>query len=143
MLNIYVGELEGMIRNPSAFFDNQMDPAWFDDPFVKRICKEVDNTDVVSAYQMSNPIWGPVNCRILSTGVKNLILADKTDEIIYATCMGDNCSGLLLEIADRKDLTVALQHIMHFPRDFTARILNTDVTIHSLVEYTNVMCDLL
>lgn len=143
MLHLYVGELDGVIRNPSAYFDNQLDTSWFEDPFVKRICNEVDNTEVVSAYQMSNPVWGPINCRLLSTGAKNLILADKTNEIIYATCMGDNCSDLLLEIADKKDLTISLQHIMHFSRDFVAHILNTNSMIYTLQEYVNVMCDLL
>lgn len=143
MLHINVGRLDGLILNPSSYFDNQFDPGWFSDPFVKRICMEVDNTEVTSAYQMSNPVWGPVNCRILSTGVKNLILAYETDNIIYATRMGDNCSDLLLEIADKKELTICLTHIMHFSRDFTAHIMNNDIIIYTLTEYVEAMCDYL
>lgn len=143
MLKIHVGPLEGQIRNPSNYFDGVFRTEWFEDPFVKRICKEIDDTDVSSAYQMSNPLWGPTNCKLLSTGAKNLILAYETNEIIYATCMGDNCSSLLLEISEQKDLTIVLEHILQFNRDFTALFINNNKTINTNLDYVITMIDLL
>lgn len=137
MLKIYFGKLEGAIQHPSMLFNNSFKPEWFDDPFVKCICKVVDNTDVNSAYQMTNPVFGPVNCRILSGGCKNCILAYKLDRIINATLMGDNCAPILVEIAKKKDLTIMLEHIFDFSKvsDFSALILNTNTEVHSYREY--------
>lgn len=137
MLKIYFGELEGAIQHPSDLFNNSFKPEWFDDPFVKHICKVVDNTDVNSAYQMTNPIFGPVNCRILSGGCKNCILAYKLDRVINATLMGDNCGVILAEIAKKKDLTIMLEHLFDFSKvpDFSALILNTNTEVHSYREY--------
>lgn len=143
MLSIHVGPLVRQIRDVSAYFDSVYEVEWFEDDFVKRICKEIDDTDVYSAYQMNNPIWGPTNCSLLSTSAKNLILAYKTNEIIYATCMGDNCSSLLLEIAEHKDLTIVLEHILRFNRDFIAHFLNNNVTVTTNKDYVFTMLDLL
>ena len=133
MLKIHVGPLEGQIFKAE----------WFEDPFVKRICREIDDTEVSSAYQMINPLWGPTNCKLLSTGAKNLILAYKTDEIIYATCMGDNCSSLLLEIAEQKDLTIVLEHVLQFNKDFTAYFINNGKTTTTNLDYITAMFSLL
>ncbi len=143
MLKIHVGALEGQIRNPSNYFDGVFRTEWFEDPFVRRICKEIDDTEVSGAYQMYNPLWGPVNCKLLSTGAKNLILAYKTDEIIYATCMGDNCGSLLLEISGQKDLTIVLEHILKFGKDFKALFLNNNKTTTTYLDYINEMIKLL
>lgn len=135
MLNVHIGPLEGQIRYPSDYFNNQSDPEWFYDLFVIRICKEVDGTIVKAPFNMWNDIWGPVNFLTLSTGTKNLILTYKTNEIIYGTCMGDNCSDLLLEIADFKDITVVFEHLMNFNRDFTAHFLNDDSMTYTALDY--------
>lgn len=55
MLKIYFGELEGAVQHPTDLFNNTFKPEWFEDPFVKQICKIVDKTDVNSAYQMTTP----------------------------------------------------------------------------------------
>lgn len=137
MLFIHFGSLPEQISNPSIYFNNHLNLAWFEDPFVKRICLEVDGTTVHSAYQMENPIFGPVNCSVLSMGCKNTILAYETDKIIPATFMGDNCAPLIFEISKMKPLTITLEYIMRFDkcRDFTAYIMNTHKTVQSYEEY--------
>ena len=143
MLKIYFGELEGAMQHPSDLFNNTFRPEWFEDPFVKHICKVVDNTDVNSAYQMTNHLFGPVNCRILSGGCKNCILAYETDRIVNATLIGDNCGPILVEIAAKKDLTIMLKHLFDFSRvqDFKAYIINTQQIVNSYDEYLDVAID--
>ena len=143
MLNIYFGTLEGAIQHPSILFNNTFREEWFEDPFVKHICKAVDNTDVVSAYQMTNPLFGPVNCKILSGGCRNCILAYETDRIIDATLMGDNCAQILVEISQKKDLTIMLKYLMNFSSvpNMEAYIMNAKKYVHSYDEYLDVAID--
>ena len=137
MLYIHFGPLPDQISNPSIYFDNHKNLAWFEDPFVKRICLEVDGTTVHSAYQMENPIFGPVNCSMLSMGCKNTILAYETDKVIPATFMGNNCAPLVFEISKHKDLIITLEYLMKFDMcdNFEAHIINIDKTVHSYKEY--------
>ena len=137
MLNIYFGVLEDQIKRPDHYLDLIFEEDWFKDPFVQKICKEVDNTEVQSAYQMYNPFFGPINVTKLSTGCKNTILAYKTDRIIPATYMGDNCAPFICEIAQNKDLTITLEYIMDFSRcsNFQAYIINIQKQVNSYKEY--------
>lgn len=116
-----------------------------EDPFIKHICEVADKTEVVSAYQMTNPIFGPVNCRILSGGCKNCILAYKLDRVIDADLMGDNCAPILVEIGKMKDLTVILNHCMDFSSvpEFDAIILNSNQKISNYDEYLDAVADFL
>ena len=137
MLKIYFGRLEGVIKYPGRYFNNIFKPEWFDDPFVKEICKHIDNMDVVSAYQMTSPNFGPANCTMLSTGCKNVIMAYKTDFILNATQMGDNCGPDLCRIAEKKDVTVMLQHVFRFKGipNFKALILNDGKVVEEYLDY--------
>lgn len=137
MLRIHFGPLEGQIKRPDTYLDNTFDPEWFQDPFVKEICKGIDGTIAHSAYQMENPIFGPINVRMLSTGCKNTILAYETDRIIPATHMGDNCAPFVWEIAKRKDLTITLEYVMDFSKceGFSAFIMNSNKMVNSYEDY--------
>lgn len=137
MLYIHFGALPEQLKDPDIYFNNHFRPEWFEDTFVKKICLAVDGTVVHSAYQMENPVFGPVNCRILSMSCKNTILAYETDRIIPATFMGNNCAPLLVEIAKTKDLTITLEYLMSFKDcdGFEAYIMNTNKTVHSFKEY--------
>ena len=86
---------------------------------------------------MENPIFGAVNCTVLSTGCKNTILAYKTDKIIPATHMGDNCAPLLVEISKQKELVITLEYLMDFSgiADFKAEIMNTNKIVSSVQDY--------
>lgn len=145
MLKIHFGHMNEAIAHPALLFDNSYHRDWFEDPFVKHICKVADNTDVVSAGQMSNPIFGEINCKLLSQGCKNCILAYKLDRVINATLMGDNCGPILMEIAAMKDLTISLEHLFDFSRteNFSALILNNGQIVNSYDEYLDVALDYL
>ena len=60
----------------------------------------------------------------------------KDDSFIYnmSNC-GDNCTKWVLKIAEKKDLTVYLQHIMHFEGSFKIRIMNTGKIVCNPKEY--------
>lgn len=145
MLRIHFGHLNEAIAHPAMLFDNSYLASWFEDPFIRHICKVVDNTDVVSAGQMSNPTFGEINCKLLSQGCKNCILAYKTDRVINSTMMGDNCGPILMEIAAMKDLTITLKHLFDFShvKNFSALILNTGQMVRSYDEYLDVALDYL
>lgn len=138
MLKICFGGLPNEIKKPSMYFDNVYEDEWFEDPFVRAMVSDVDKSEVVSANLINSPVLGPISCTILSGGVKNLILAYKTDNIIDASHSGDNCAKWILEIAKQKDLTITLYHIMQFKCDFTAYILNKKRMIHTYDEYVDI-----
>lgn len=93
MLKIHFGEIANEIKAPRKYFDLVMKPEWFEDEFVKQMVKDVDKTEVVSAYQMTSSVLGPINSTIISGGVKNLILAYEMDRPIDASNCGDNCAN--------------------------------------------------
>jgi hypothetical protein len=135
MLNIKFGFLENRISNPSAYFDVTFDKTWFDDSLVKAMVLDVDKSEVISANNIISSVLGGINCKGLSGGVKNLILAYKQDRPIDASYCGDNCAKWLLEIGKLKDLNVELHHIMVFPDSMKATILNSGHEVSSYKEY--------
>lgn len=68
--------------------------------------------------------------------MKVLILMLKDDSFIYnmSNC-GNNCAKWILKIAEKKDLTVYLQHILRFEGDFEIQIMNTGRIVHNQKEY--------
>ena len=65
-----------------------------------------------------------------------MILMLKDDSFIYnmSNC-GDNCAKWILKIAEKKDLTVYLQHIMRFEGEFKIKIMNTGKIVCNPAEY--------
>ena len=58
-----------------------------------------------------------------------------------STC-GDNCAKWLLKIAEDKERTVNLRHIMDFgERPFEIKILNNGEIVHSMKEFTETAID--
>jgi hypothetical protein len=97
---------------------------------------DVDHSNVVSPHVIESPVLGAITPRELSGGVKVLILMLKDDSYTYnmSNC-GDNCAKWVLKIAEQKDLTVYLQHIMHFEGNFEIKIMNTGKIVHNPAEY--------
>lgn len=141
MLKIHFGTLSGEIKHPSGYFDLTYDDDWFEDTFVKQMVLDVDKTEVISANNMISPVLGNINSSKISGGVKNLILAYKTDNIIDASHCGDNCAKWFLKIGAQKDLTITLYHIMQFfdvtntNASMDAVILNNNTRIYTYQEY--------
>lgn len=95
-----------------SYFDNVYEDEWIEDPFIKEMIQDVDNSTVLSAHVIESPILRPITPKELSGGVKGLILILKDDSFVYnLTNCGNNCAKWVLKIAEQKDLTVYLQYM--------------------------------
>lgn len=136
MLNIwYYTDAERMLDAP-AYFNNTYEDEWLEDPVVQEMILDVDKSKVISSHVIESPVLGPITPRELSGGVKVLILLLKDDSWVYniSNC-GDNCAEWILKIAETKDLTVYMEHVMKFPEPFTIKLLNTGEILHNFKEY--------
>lgn len=70
-----------------------------------------------------------------------LLAFDESGKIFNAAC-GDNCTKWILKIAEGKNLTINLRHIMDFGDEpFEAKILNTEKIVHNMFEFIRVAAD--
>ena len=61
---------------------------------------------------------------------------DDSGRVFNALACGDNCAKWILHIAEEKELTINLRHIMNFGKgEFEARILNTGDVVHNMKEF--------
>ena len=136
MLHIIFGDCKDVIYNTSLFFKNKYESEWLNEEQTKQMILDIDKSKVLSDGAIESPVLGiipPVN---LSGGVKTLILIDHIqDKIFNASNCGDNCASWLLKIAELKDVTVNLRHIMDFGNgSFCIKIQNTNKTVHNMLE---------
>lgn len=122
MLYIRVGDFtDDCIVNVSSYFNIFKEKEWFADPFVRKVIKDVDNSDVVKDEYIESPVFGGMSPERLSSGVKALILMKMCPQyVVYATRCGDNCAPFILELAGQQDVTILLHHCMTFPDDVHA-----------------------
>ena len=138
MLKIwYYGGAEYM-KDAPAYFNNVYEDEWLEDNFVKEMILDVDSSKVISPHIIESPVLGAITPKELSGGVKVLILMLKDDSFVYnmSNC-GNNCAKWILKIAEKKDLTVYLQHILRFTGEFEIMIMNTGKIVHNGKEYVN------
>ncbi len=119
-----------------SYFDNVYEDEWITDAFVREMIQDVDSSTVISPHIIESPILGAITPRELSGGVKVLILMLKDDSFVYnlSNC-GNNCAKWVLKIAEQKDLTVYLQHMIRFEGNFEIQIMNTRKIVHNPKEY--------
>ncbi|MCR4566974.1 MAG: DUF4869 domain-containing protein [Pseudobutyrivibrio sp.] len=138
MLKIFFGELEAdnYIYNPDIFFNNTYEDEWITDETTVQMVEEIDKSTVAGARVIDSPFLGSIPVERLSGGVKTLILMNNDDEHIFnASACGDNCSGWILKIASKKDLTIRLGYLMDFGKEaFDIEIVNTRKIVHSQKE---------
>lgn len=141
MLNIwYCGGNVEVLTDAPRYFDNVWEDEWLEDPLVKQMIKDVDNSEVISPHLIESPVLGPIGPKDISGGVKILILLLKDTSFIYniSNC-GDNCAKWIKQIAKLKDLEIDLEHIMYFNDDndnnFHAYFINDNTLINSYAEY--------
>ena len=105
---------------------------------------DIDKSKVISDGAIDSPVLGIIPPTSLSGGVKTLILIDHiTDKIFNASNCGDNCAEWLLKIADKKDVTVNLRHIMDFGNNsFEIKVVNTGTIVHNMTELVPVAGEL-
>lgn len=120
-----------MIRDVDNYFNHWHDTEWFNDSIVQQIVLDIDKTKIEGPNLAISPVLGAIPPTKISGGSKCLILALKTDNLIYGSGMGDNCVSWLLKIAEKKDVRMYLGHIMDFPEKFEAVCLDDERQIHS------------
>lgn len=141
MLKIYLGDMENSIYHPPTYFDNRYEDEWIVDDLAVEMIKDIDDSIVLSPYLIQSPVLGPISTKELSGGVKTLILMafDSSGKVFNASACGDNCAKWILEISDRKNLTINLRHIMDFGEgDFEIEILNTGDIVHNMLEFIEI-----
>ena len=138
MLNIFLGNMEEAIYFPPVYFDNRYEDEWITEKLSVDMIKDVDQSVVVGPRLIDSPVLGPISVKELSGGVKTLILMafDDSGRVFNASACGDNCAKWILHIAEEKELTINLRHIMNFGKgEFEARILNTGDVVHNMKEF--------
>lgn len=141
MLNVYLGKMDEAVYYPPVYFDNRYEDEWIIDKRSIEIIRDVDKSDVVSAHLIESPVLGPISPKELSGGVKTILLMlfDETGRIFNASACGDNCAKWILKIAESKNLTINLRHIMEFgDGEFEMKILNTGEIVHNMPEFVSV-----
>ena len=136
MLHIIFGDCKDVIYNTSLFFKNKYESEWLNEEQTKQMIMDIDKSKVLSDGAIESPVLGIIPPTNLSGGVKTLILIDHIqDKIFNASNCGDNCASWLLKIAEQKDVTVNLRHIMDFGNgSFCIKIQNTNKTVHNMLE---------
>jgi len=141
MLSIIFGNADNTIYHPPTYFDNTYEDNWITAPLSVEMIKDVDKSEVVGPHLIHSPVLGPISTKELSGGVKTLILMafDETGKVFNASACGNNCAKWILKIAESKDLTINLRHVMDFgDGDFKARILNNGIVVNSMKEYVEI-----
>ena len=141
MLNVYLGKMDEAVYYPPVYFDNRYEDEWIIDKRSIEIIRDVDKSDVVSAHLIESPVLGPISPKDLSGGVKTILLMlfDETGRIFNASACGDNCAKWILKIAESKNLTINLRHIIEFgDGEFEMKILNTGEIVHNMPEFVSV-----
>ncbi len=143
MLKIYFGDMPEAIYNTSVYFNNVYGDDWLQDAFAQKAIKRVDKSTVLGSGAVDSPVLGVIAPENLSGGVKTvLLIKNEPDKVFNASTCGDNCAGLILELARERDVTINLRHVMDFgKRRFTAQILNTGVIVHSMAEIIDIAYD--
>lgn len=96
------------------------------------------NQRLIGENLIESPVLGPIPPERLSGGVKTLLLMafDVSGNVFNATACGDNCAKWILQIAEKKDLTITLHNSMRFGKEpYEIRILNTGVVVYNQQEW--------
>ncbi len=134
LLNVFFGDMPEAIYNTSVYFKNQYKEKWITDELSVEMIKSVDRSEVLDANAIKSPVLGIISPVGLSGGVKTLILiANDRKHIFNASTCGDNCAKWILKIAEDRDVTINLRHIMDFgKKKFKIRILNTNEIVTNM-----------
>lgn len=101
---------------------------------------DVDKSKVIAGGVIDSPVLGKIPPTSLSGAVKTLLLIEnKPEKVINATNCGDNCAKWILKIAEKKDVTINLRHIMDFgDGEFEIYVLNTNQVVHNMEELISI-----
>ena len=118
------------------FFDGNMEKFIYK----KEMILDVDKSIVLGNAVIDSPVLGKISPTALSGGVKTLILIkNEPDKIFNASTCGDNCAKWILKIAENRDVTINLRHLMNFGKGpFEIRILNTNQIVPDRKELVSI-----
>lgn len=122
---------KGWIMYPGIYFDHLLDMSILQDTFVQKLVVEIDKSEVLSNNVIMSPIFGPIPPKQLSGGVKTLIVLYAQDKPVTGLSLGNNTVSSLLEIADKKDITIYLGHPLEFPKVMNAVCIDNGSLMHS------------
>lgn len=133
MLKIYFGDMPKAIYNTEVYFKNKYTDKWLLDPLAREMIKSIDSSEVVSGKTIDSPYLGIIPPTSLSGGVKTLILIQNEPKTVFnASTCGDNCAPWLIKLAKDKDITINLNHIMDFGKDFEVYIVNEKKSVNNM-----------
>ncbi|MBE6551002.1 MAG: DUF4869 domain-containing protein [Ruminococcaceae bacterium] len=125
MLKIFFGDMPKAIYNTEVYFKNKYKDNWLIDPITQEMIKSIDKSTVIGDKVIDSPYLGMIPPTALSGGVKTLILIrNEPKRVFNASTCGDNCADWLLRLAENDDITVNLNHIMDFGKNFEVYVLN-------------------
>lgn len=140
MLKVWLGNLdenENYVYNTSAYFNINYEPEWINSEFSRSVIRDIDKSEVINDFVIKSPVLGAIPPEKIAGGTKTLILMkfDTDGKIFNASTCGDNCAKWILEIANEKDLTIRLGHLMGFREPFKILILNTGNIVRTMDEF--------
>lgn len=145
MVSVFFGLDRTAVLNVDIYFNNVFEYEWLDDPFVREMIQDIDNSTVLSNQCIQSPVLGQIPPERLSGGVKTCIMLYKLDNFIpdLVVC-GENCEAWLSKIFAIKDCRVTMSGY-----DLTFRGLeiqgiceNDGSTINNYNDWIDKMCDM-
>ena len=133
MLNLYIGKNKDAIYPAGGYFRTWIEYDVLMEDFPKKVIKEIDKSDVVGSQLIISPVLGPISPDRISGGSKALIILYCTDCMMDIDSMGENCYPYLVELADKKDITISMDHIVNlYKYGFKGKIhvLNDDSIVN-------------
>lgn len=136
MLNVFYGDMPEAIYNTAVYFKNVYEEEWITEPLAEAMIFDIDQSTVLAGAIIDSPVLGKISPLSLSGGVKTLILiANEPDTVFNASTCGDNCAYWILKLAEKREVTINLRHLMDFgDGEFEIRILNTGQVVHNMKE---------
>ena len=137
MLKIWIGpNSPNYVRHTKDYFKINKKKEWFNNDFVKKVIKGVDNSEHIKDEYIESPVLGAIPSLLLSSGCKNLIILYNVDNInLYCSGCGDNCAEYIVELAKSKDITITLFHPIKFPNEFRAVIMNDNTVVTNYFDF--------
>lgn len=143
MLNIVFGRenLEEFELDARLIFRRNKKPEWFQDEFVRQFLKEIDGTTVLFEEALLDYKGRGISTEMISTGCKTLCCIYFLDGWFYGSLLGDNCIPFLLKIAEKKDVSIMLEHYMDIPdEDFISNDIQVNGSRVNVEEYEDAYC---
>ena len=134
MLNVYFVDMPEAIYDTKIYFNNTCKDSWITKQLSREMIKAVDRSDVIDERTIHSPVFGNIDLKKLSGGVKTLMLIayDKT-KIFNASKCGDNCAEWVLKIAEKQKIIINLRHLMDFGEgEFKIKVLNTGKIVKNM-----------